>query len=271
MGTESVVGTFILIITGLTTFKGLKDHAFQEHYKFDVDGILIRGQKFRLMSSGFLHANWIHFIFNMLALTSFALGVEKSLGYTNFIVIYFLSMLGGSLLSLLIHRNHGDYSAVGASGAVCGVVASSVILFPYSEIGLILIPIKFTAWWFGLAIIIFSIFGIKSQKDNIGHEAHLGGIIVGILATIIIDPSMLKANWWIALLLLLPIALFFILIYRRPDIMITNKWNLTAPKISRPKKKEKTLDELLDKINRKGVDSLSAKEKQLLEKFRDRM
>lgn len=271
MGIDSVVGSVILIFTGLITFKGLKDHAFQNYYKFDVDGILIRGQKVRLMSSGFLHANWIHFILNMLVLTSFAVGVEQSLGYLNFAVIYFLSMLGGNLLALFIHRNHGDYTAVGASGAVSGVVASSIILFPYSQLGLILIPIKFTAWWFGLAYIVVSIFGIKSQKDNIGHEAHLGGIIVGIIATLVINPSMLKANWWVAGLLLLPIVLFFVLIYKRPDIMITNKWNISAPKIKKPKRKEKTLDELLDKISKKGVDSLSASEKKLLEKLRDKM
>ena len=271
MATESIVGTLIFIITGLITYKGLKDRAFQEHYMFDVDRILIDKQYYRLFSSGFLHANWIHFIFNMLALVTFAISVERQMGYLSFLVIYFLSMLGGSLLSLYIHRNHGDYTAVGASGAISGVVAASIVLFPEGKIGLILLPFEFTSWLFGLAFVLISILGIKSQRDNIGHEAHLGGIIMGILLTGMLKPSSLIQNWWVALVLLIPVLAFFILIYRRPDIMITNKWNISAPKIKVPKKKEKSMDELLDKINKKGFDSLSNAEKKLLDRYKDKM
>ena len=271
MGTESIVGTLILILTGLITFKGLNDRAYQKHYMFDIDMILIDKQYYRLFSSGFLHANWIHFIFNMLALVTFAISVEKLMGYTSFLLIYFLSMLGGSLLSLFIHRNHGDYMAVGASGAISGVVAASIVLFPEGKIGLILLPFEFTSWMFGLAFVLISILGIKSQKDNIGHEAHLGGIITGILLTAIIRPSTLIENWWVAMVLLIPVLAFFVLIYRRPDIMITNKWNLSAPTIKMPKKEEKSMDYLLDKINRQGIDSLTNAERKLLDKYRENM
>ena len=223
------------------------------------------------MSSGFLHANWLHFGFNMMALISFALSIEILLGYTSFLVIYFLSMLGGNLLSLYIHRNHGDYTAVGASGAISGVVAASIILYPGAEISLILIPYGIKSWIFGLVFILISILGIKSQSDDIGHEAHLGGIIVGILCTAVISFDAVIDNWWIVAIMLTPIIAFFLLIRSRPDIMITNKWNLSLPKRNKQEDPKKSLNFLLDKINKKGIDSLSNKEKKLLDQFKDKL
>ena len=171
MEASSTIGTIILIITALVTYKGFKDFQYRDKYIFHVDAILRKKEYGRLFSSGFLHANWIHFGFNMIALISFSLSLEIVFGIPWFIFIYVISLLGGSLLSLYIHRNHGDYRALGASGAISGIVLSSIILFPDSKISFIFIPIGFSSWIFGLLFILISIFGIKSQTDNIGHEA----------------------------------------------------------------------------------------------------
>jgi len=271
VGTESIIGTVIAIITGLTTYQGLTKNSYQKQYYFDIDKILIDKEYYRLFSSGFLHANWIHFGFNMLVLISFAQSIEIILGFQYFLIIYFASMLGGSLLSLYIHRNHGDYTAVGASGAISGVVAASIILKPAGDISLILIPIEFKSWIFGLIFILISILGIKSQNDDIGHEAHLGGIIVGILSTAILSFHSLSENWWAAAIMLIPIIAFFVLIKVRPDILITGKWNINPPKIKRQTKPEKSLNYLLDKIKNQGIDSLTSQEKILLNKYKDQM
>ena len=267
MGGESQIGILIAILTGMTTYQGLRHSSYQDKYLFHSEKILLDKEYYRLLTSGFLHVNWLHFGFNMLALTSFALSIEVLLGIKSFLIIYFLSMLGGSLLSLYIHRNHYDYTAVGASGAISGVVAASIILFPNSEIGLIFIPGGIKSWVFGLIFIVISILGIKSQSDNIGHEAHLGGILTGIVATSIISPRIFLINWHIALGMLVPILIFLYLIIRRPDILITGKWNLERPNITTKYKSEISLDEILDKIKRRGIDSLSKKEKKLLEKY----
>lgn len=140
MGAESQVGTLIAILTGIFTYQGLTHSSYQNKYLLHVDSILVSKEYYRLFSSGFLHANWMHFGFNMAALVSFALSIEILLGIKSFLVIYCLSLLGGSLLALYIHRNHADYSGVGASGAISGVIASAIILFPEGEIGLILLP-----------------------------------------------------------------------------------------------------------------------------------
>lgn len=267
MDVQSLTGTFIAIITGLITFQGLKYSVYQDKYKFDIDGILIGKQYYRLFSSGFLHGSWMHYGFNMLALISFALSIELFLGVPKFLFIYFCSMLGGNILALFIHRNHADYSAVGASGAISGVIASSIILFPEFEIGLILIPGGIPGWIFGLVFILVSFIGIKSQRDNIGHEAHLGGILTGIILTIFLSKATFFENLWIVLLMLIPILAFLALIVLKPEFLITRKWSSVAPQNIRFDRKSKSIDEILDKINKNGIESLTKNEKKLLDSY----
>ena len=225
MDHSSVLGTVMLILTGLVTYKGFRDRHFFEEYLFAVDPILIDGEYRRLLTSGFLHVNWIHFGFNMIALLSFSFSLEVLFGLPKLASLYFASLIGGNLLALYIHRFHGDYRAVGASGAISGVVLSSVILFPESSISFVIIPIEIKSWVFGLLFILISIFGIKSQRDNIGHEAHLGGAVIGILLTPFFAPAFLQINWTLFFVLLLPVLAFLLLVIRNPAVlMISHYW-----------------------------------------------
>ncbi len=258
----------------------MRDKQFFERYLFEVDGILIDGEYRRLISSGFLHSGWLHFGFNMIALLSFSMALEIMFGFWKFVGLYFFSLIGGNFLALYIHRNHGDYRAVGASGAISGVIFSSIILFPESSISFVILPISIKSWIFGLLFILISVFGIKSQRDNIGHEAHLGGALAGVLGTIAIEPTVLLYNSWIILALTLPTTAFLILIARNPAVlMIDNYWGETLQKIRNADfsmgreepvmDKEEELDRLLDKIRHEGFDSLSRKERSRLDELRD--
>lgn len=272
MDHQSTIGTLILIFTGLTTYKGLVDPSYQKKYLFDVDAILIGKEYRRLWSSGFLHANWIHFGFNMIALIGFSLSLEMEMGWFKYILIYAASLIGGNLLALYVHRNHGDYTALGASGAISGIVLSSIILYPQGQISMIILPLEFPSWLFALLFVVISIFGIKSQRDNIGHEAHLGGALVGILVTLLLKPSIIIPHWWIILLVLVPTVLFLVLIIKKPEVMLIDKyWGVDASAVRRSfQKKEEpevSLDYLLDKIRKKGIDSLTKRERELLDKY----
>jgi len=287
MDSSGAVGTLLMIITGLTTFKGLKDYAYFDAFKFQVDKILIDKEYKRVITSGFLHGSWLHYGFNMIALLSFSLSLELIFGYTKFLVIYFGSKIGGSLLALFIHRNHGDYSAIGASGAISGVVMASILLFPDNNIGFILLPFEMKSWIFALLFIVISIFGIKGQRGNIGHEAHLGGALTGIILALIFQPSIFIESPWIVLVTTLPIIAFLILIVRNPAVLMVEKyWGETiskrnfqrTTKSSRKNKyqtskaeKESQLNQLLDKIRREGIESLSKKEQALLEKLKNEL
>lgn len=279
MHNASLFGTIILLLAGLITYKGLRDSYFLDRHAFEVDPILIDKEYLRLITSGFLHGGWLHFGFNMYVLLSFSASLEIYYGFGPFALLYFISLIGGNLLALYIHRNHGDYSAVGASGAISGVVLSYLVLFPDSEMGLILIPITFKSWIFALLFVVISIIGIKRQSDNIGHEAHLGGGIIGVLLTPFLAPEGLEIHWWIMVLILLPITVFLILIVRNPaTMMIRNYWGENVRDLRSSFKKTKTplsrqaeLDQLLDKIRQQGYESLNQKERDRLDDLKDEM
>jgi membrane associated rhomboid family serine protease len=266
---QSTIGTLLLIFTGLTTYKGLMDDYYQEKYLFYVDGILMRKEYHRLWTSGFLHSGWLHFGFNMLALIGFSFSLEMEMGWWKFILIYASSLLGGNLLALYIHRHHGNYRALGASGAISGIVLSSIILYPEGQISMVLLPLEMPSWLFAIFFVLISIFGIKSQDGLIGHEAHLGGALTGILVTLLLKPSAIITQWWIILLVVVPILAFLILIVRKPEVLLINNYWGTARATVRSKLEEPevTLDYLLDKIRKKGIESLTKKERDMLDGF----
>lgn len=276
---SSATGMLLLIITGLITYKGFRDKGFMEAYLFEVDPILIDGEWKRLISSGFLHGSWIHFGFNMIAMLSFSFSLELAFGVWKFLGLYFFSMIAGNLLALYIHRNHGDYRAVGASGAISGVIFASIVLFPEGSISFIGLPFAIKSWIFGLAFMLVSIFGIKKQADNIGHEAHLGGALAGVAGILAIEPGLFGQNWWVVLLLVLPTAAFLLLIIRNPAVlMIDSYWgeNLSRGRWQDRRRKpgmspEAEMDQLLDKIRHQGMNSLSRKERKRLKELREEL
>ena len=277
---ESTVDAVILaliVLTSVSSWQGLKNEAFFEQYVFETDSILIHRQYYRLLSSAFLHLNWMHLIFNMLALYSFGGSIGGELGVKNFLLLYFISLFAGNMLALFIHRNHGDYSAAGASGAISGVVFASILMFPDAQIGFPFIPdFSIKAWFFGVVYMLFSLYGIKNKVGNIGHEAHVGGAIAGILTALAIEPSLIKEE---ALLvaLLLPFTLFMILIIRKPEVLlIDGYWGYTPPvkpANARPEilDEETQLNQLLDKMSETGIESLSKRERALLEELSKRV
>ena len=272
---ESAVATVILILTGLFTFQGLRDDKYQERYAFDIDGILMGRQFDRMLTSGFLHVGWLHFGFNMIALLSFAYSLELLLGVPKMILLYFGSLVGGSLLALYVHRNHTDYKGVGASGAVSGVIFASIILFPDRGISLIGLPFEFPRWLLAALFIAISIFGIKTGDGNIGHDAHLGGALAGILLAMFTAPDLAWENWWMVMFTLLPISLFvFMIIFSPNTLLIENYWGENVEKIKEMTKKReanaKTVDEILDKISKSGINSLSKRERKLLDDYNNK-
>lgn len=271
---QTHITTLILIFANVIfSYSGFKDFRYVEESVFNVDKILIGKEYKRLISSGFVHANWWHLGFNMMALYSFGSYIESVFGSLYFLLIYFASLLGGSFLSLFIHRNDGNYSALGASGAVFGIVYSSIILDPFSEISLFML-MDMPAWAYGILFIAVSIFGIKSQAGNIGHDAHLGGAIIGMLVTIALRPMLLEVHLSTILLLLIPSVFFLIWLIRQPHAMRIE--NLFAQKQgfqtmedrynARRATHEKEVDRILEKISKRGIDSLTAKEKEVLNK-----
>ncbi|MFP2994865.1 rhomboid family intramembrane serine protease [Spongiivirga sp. MCCC 1A20706] len=200
----------IIAITSLVSFKGFSDFSFFERYKFNV-GALRRGEQIRMLSSGFLHADTVHLFFNMFTLYFFAPVVINNLGRVNFLLIYFGSLIAGNLLSFTFHKNEYHYSAIGASGAVTGVLYAAILLWPDMPLMLILIPIPIKGWIFGILYLLFSIYGMKNRLGNIGHSAHFGGAIGGYVLALFMKPSLLTDDVFTVVVLAIPIIILFVL------------------------------------------------------------
>jgi membrane associated rhomboid family serine protease len=271
------ITSFIIILANIiVSYRGFKDSLFYDKYKFRVDAVLLYKDYKRMVTSGFLHVNWMHLIFNMLALYFFSGSLELYLGPARFLIIYFLSLVGGDLLSLFIHRNDGDYDSVGASAGVTGVIFASIALFPRMGIGLLFLPISIPGWLFGLIYVLYSIYGIRSRKNNIGHDAHLGGALVGLIIAIIMQPSALINNTWAIVIIMLPSVFFIYIIVTRPHILLIDNYffNTHSNAITldhkyniERKSRQQEIDKILEKIHKKGMESLTNKEKQTLKDF----
>ena len=195
----------IIIANVLVSMKGFDDYAFLDKYKFQVSRIK-GGEKVRLFSSGFLHVDWMHLILNMYVLYVFADFVANILGNNSFLIIYFGSLLAGSFYSLSYHKDEPYYSAVGASGAVSGIVYSSILLFPDMQL-LLFFAIPIPGYVFGVGYLLYSIYGMKKQLGNVGHAAHLGGAIGGFALTLLLKPILFSINTTFVILLAIPILL----------------------------------------------------------------
>lgn len=205
------VATIAIIAANiLVSLRGFSDSTFFDRYKLSIGGIKA-GQRERTVTSGFLHVDISHLFFNMFTLYFFANVVINWFGAPKFLIIYFISLIGGSLLALFFHKNEPYYSAVGASGAVTGILYAAILLNPNMQLGIMFIPIPLPAYVLGIAYLLYSIYGMKSRLGNIGHTAHFGGAIGGYITTLLFKPELFMTDTLIVVLLALPILILFAL------------------------------------------------------------
>lgn len=171
------------------------DQALLDRLSFRPARVLRDREYYRLLSAGFVHAGPGHLAFNMLTLFFFGPALERLLGPVGFLVVYFVAEFTAHGLTLWWQRNSHAYAAVGASGAISGVLLSFCLFRPFDQIGLFF-AIWMPAWLFAVGFLGFSVYAM-SRRDNpnmggIAHEAHLGGALGGVLATLLVEPRALS-------------------------------------------------------------------------------
>ena len=209
MGGIDIVVIVIIAANVMASFKGFNDSGFFHKYKFHVSSIQA-GEKIRVLSSGFLHVDNTHLLINMLTLYFFASNVVSFLGTGGFLLVYFGSLILGNLLSLYFHKNESQYTAVGASGAVVGVLYAAILLQPDMMLGLFFI-IPMPAYVFGIGYLFYSIWAMRARRDNVGHDAHFGGAMGGYFITLLLSPWVLQEHLLMVVLLAVPIIVLFVL------------------------------------------------------------
>ncbi len=280
----------IIAFTAYASIQGFRQPEVVEKFLFSTDQIFRRREYYRLFTSALVHGDWMHLIFNMISFYSFGSFIERNLdwGSLTLAVMYFSSIFGGSVLSLFLHRHH-DYRALGASGGVCGVIFACIFLLPPgTHIYFFVIPMSA-----GLYAVIFlgvSIWGLRSQRGKIGHDAHLGGAMIGLLVTTILYPEIITRNPGLFLTVAGVSLALFIYLYKFPPSKVQARpfaqkegkpTRIETPSPRQTKRKHRqqerdnhdkaTMNRLLDKISTSGMDSLTEFERKQLEHISRRM
>lgn len=149
------------------------------------------GEYYRLLSSGFIHADWTHLIFNMLTLFFFGRWVElfyAQIGHASlFPILYLAGIIAASLPSFIKNRNNGYYRSLGASGGVAAVLFAFVYFAPWETIYVWFIPIP--GILAGIGYLAYSAYMSRKGGDYVNHDAHFWGAVFGFIFTLIFDPT----------------------------------------------------------------------------------
>lgn len=175
---------------------------------------------YRIISSAFGHTSILHIAFNMLALYSFAPAIMSALGPLRFLLIYLLSAIGSSFYIMLMRNNDRGYAAIGASGAISGIIYAFAYMIPSAELYLLFIPIPLPAWIFATIFTAMSLLLSQLPKAQgiISHEGHLGGGLTGYVFAMLYIPELLSIYpVYYPILAIGPILAFVVVKLVKPD------------------------------------------------------
>jgi membrane associated rhomboid family serine protease len=148
-----------------------------------------RAEYSTLVSSGFVHADVGHLVFNAITFYSFAFSLERYIGTLMFLLLYFAGLLLGNVGTYFKHRSDPNYSCLGASGAILAVMFASIVYFPSQRLFIIPIPVPIPAPLFALGYLAYSYYSARQSRGRINHDAHLGGALTGLAFVALTDPD----------------------------------------------------------------------------------
>ena len=193
MDASTPVALIILIATvAISLYTIYGNHTLLYKMMFSPFEAVRYNKWYTLITSGFVHADLTHLLFNMFTFYFFAFQLESAVGAVNFLIIYFGSMVFADVISLVKHKDNPNYRSLGASGAISGVLFSAILYFPSSSLMIFPLPIPIPAPIFGLLYLAWCFYAERNAQDNINHSAHLMGALAGIVITLAIDFSTLE-------------------------------------------------------------------------------
>lgn len=153
------------------------------------------GEHYRWLTSGFLHADYMHLFFNMFTLYIFGNAVEAwfsatfpVIGRLVYLLFYLIAIVAASSATYFRYRNVQNFASIGASGAVSAVLFTAILLYPTMGLRLMFIPIPITGFIYGILFLWFSSYAAKRGGDGIDHVAHFYGALFGFLFPLALRP-----------------------------------------------------------------------------------
>ena len=188
---ETPVASIIFLFTIITSIYAFNDHQLFGKFMLHPYSVA-KGKKWHtFITSGLIHADWMHLFFNMFTYFAFAFQLEKLIGHWQFGLLYFVSMILADIPSVMKHKDHFWYNSLGASGAVSGVLFSFILFYPLSKIMIFPIPFGIPSILFGVLYLVYCYYMSRQSKDNINHDAHFFGAVTGIIITLILTPGII--------------------------------------------------------------------------------
>ena len=190
------ISIMLIIIISMTSIMAFSNREVIKQFQFNAFKIYHKKQYYRLLTHALVHANWEHLLVNMIVLWSFGGVVEHyfELNFGGNATYYYLGLFVGSVIfssfwSLIKQRNNMYYNAVGASGAVSAVLFAAIFFNPWEPIyffGVLPMP----GIIFGVLYLYYSFYMSRKKLDNIGHDAHFLGAVIGFCTPILLRPSL---------------------------------------------------------------------------------
>jgi membrane associated rhomboid family serine protease len=150
---------------------------------------LPRRQYWTAISSGFVHADLGHLLFNSLTYWFFAFPLERVIGSARFVALYFIGLVASDTGTYFKHRRDPDYACLGASGAILAVLFASIVYFPTQSIMIMPIPLPIPAPLFAIGYLAYTFYAARAQRGRINHDAHFDGALAGLAFVALTDPA----------------------------------------------------------------------------------
>ncbi len=188
----------LIVITVIASLAAWRDPSLQKKWIHNAYSANKYKEYYRLLTSGFIHADYLHLFFNMYAFYLFGGVVEAWFGYffggkaiLAFLGLYIVGIIVANIPDFIKQKDNISFNSLGASGGVSSVVFCAVILQPLMKLTIFPIPIPMPGYIFALVYVAYSIYMEKRQMDNVNHLAHLWGAIWGIAFIFVAQPESL--------------------------------------------------------------------------------
>ena len=189
----------IIVVTVIVSLMAWNNYSLMDRWIMNPYQVANRGQYYRLITSGFLHADWSHLLFNMISLYFFGSFIEQVFGFlfgaggpVYLIGFYIVAIVISDIPTLLKHRNNPGYNSLGASGGVSAILFAVILFRPLTPINLFFIPIGIPGFIFGGLYLAYSYYEARRGMGAVNHDAHFYGALFGVLFMIVVYPPVLS-------------------------------------------------------------------------------
>ncbi len=183
------IASIIFVFTLITSIYAFNNTELFGKFMLHPYSVAKGNKLYTFITSGLIHADWMHLFFNMFTFFFFAFRLEGMIGHWQFGLLYIISLILSDIPTYIRHKNDYRYSSLGASGAISAVLFSYILFQPLSMIGVMFIPMP--AIVFGVLYLVYCMYMSKNSRDNINHDAHFFGALTGLILTVILVPGII--------------------------------------------------------------------------------